>query len=112
MTISVHLCRGNFKSAGVAQGGYEPVAEMLFNEMKIDGFFLEYDDERSGDFAPLRFAPKGATIVLGLISSKYAAPKRRTRSNAASTRPRNTCRSSNARSATSAASPRPRTATT
>jgi 5-methyltetrahydropteroyltriglutamate--homocysteine methyltransferase len=53
MTISVHLCRGNFKSAWVAQGGYEPVAEILLNEMKIDGFFLEYDDERSGDFAPL-----------------------------------------------------------
>ena len=65
MTICVHLCRGNFKSAWVAQGGYEPVAEILLNEMKIDGFFLEYDDERSGDFAPLRFAPKSATIVLG-----------------------------------------------
>ena len=57
----------------MAQGGYEPVAEILLNEMKIDGFFLEYDDERSGDFAPLRFAPKSATIVLGLMSSKKAA---------------------------------------
>jgi 5-methyltetrahydropteroyltriglutamate--homocysteine methyltransferase len=73
MTISVHLCRGNFRSAWVAEGGYEPVAEILLNEMKIDGFFLEYDDERSGDFAPLRFAPKGKTIVLGLMSSKHAA---------------------------------------
>jgi 5-methyltetrahydropteroyltriglutamate--homocysteine methyltransferase len=73
MTICVHLCRGNFKSAWVAQGGYEPVAEILLNEMKIDGFFLEYDDERSGDFAPLRFAPKSAQIVLGLMSSKRAA---------------------------------------
>ncbi len=73
MVISVHLCRGNFKSAWVAKGGYEPVAEILLNEMKIDGFFLEYDDERSGDFAPLRFAPKSATIVLGLMSSKHAA---------------------------------------
>ena len=73
MAISVHLCRGNFKSAWVAQGGYEPVAEILLNEMKIDGFFLEYDDERSGDFAPLRFTPKGPTIVLGLMSSKHAA---------------------------------------
>jgi 5-methyltetrahydropteroyltriglutamate--homocysteine methyltransferase len=72
MTVSVHLCRGNFKSAWVAQGGYEPVADILLNEMKIDGFFLEYDDERSGDFAPLRFAPKSATIVLGLMSSKRA----------------------------------------
>ncbi len=75
MVISVHLCRGNFKSAWVAKGGYEPVAEILLNEMKIDGFFLEYDDERSGDFAPLRFAPKTATIVLGLMSSKVAAPE-------------------------------------
>jgi 5-methyltetrahydropteroyltriglutamate--homocysteine methyltransferase len=73
MTVCVHLCRGNFKSAWVAQGGYEPVAEILLNEMAIDGFFLEYDDERSGDFAPLRFAPKGKMIVLGLMSSKYAA---------------------------------------
>jgi len=73
MMISVHLCRGNFKSAWVAKGGYEPVAEILLNEMKIDGFFLEYDDERSGDFAPLRFTPKGKTIVLGLMSSKFAA---------------------------------------
>ena len=72
MTITVHLCRGNFKSAWVAQGGYEPVAEILLNEMKIDGFFLEYDDERSGDFAPLRFTPKDVTIVLGLMSSKHA----------------------------------------
>src|SRR6202451_4190513 len=72
MAVCVHLCRGNFKSAWVAQGGYEPVAEILLNEMKIDGFFLEYDDERSGDFAPLRFAPKSATIVLGLMSSKKA----------------------------------------
>jgi 5-methyltetrahydropteroyltriglutamate--homocysteine methyltransferase len=73
MAISAHLCRGNFKSAWVAQGGYEPVAEILLNEMKINGFFLEYDDERSGDFAPLRFTPKSATIVLGLMSSKRAA---------------------------------------
>ena len=73
MTVCVHLCRGNFRSAWVAKGGYEPVAEILLNEMEIDGFFLEYDDERSGDFAPLRFAPKRAAIVLGLMSSKKAA---------------------------------------
>ena len=73
MTIGVHLCRGNFKSAWVAQGSYEPVAEVLLNELKIDAFFLEYDDERSGDFAPLRFLPKGKTVVLGLMSSKKAA---------------------------------------
>jgi 5-methyltetrahydropteroyltriglutamate--homocysteine methyltransferase len=57
LTIAVHLCRGNFRSSWVAEGGYEPVAEVLFNEMNVDAFFLEYDDERSGDFAPLRFVP-------------------------------------------------------
>ena len=59
MTVCIHLCRGNFKSAWVAEGGYEPVAEVLFNELAVDGYFLEYDDERSGDFAPLRFVPQG-----------------------------------------------------
>ena len=70
MAVCIHLCRGNFQSAWVAKGGYEPVAEILFNELEIDGFFLEYDDERSGDFAPLRFVPKGKTVVLGIMSSK------------------------------------------
>ena len=55
----------------MAQGGYEPVADILFNEMAVDGFFLEYDDERSGDFAPLKHLPKGKTVVLGLMSSKH-----------------------------------------
>ena len=70
LTISVHLCRGNFRSAWVAEGSYEPVAEVLFNELNVDGYFLEYDDERSGDFAPLRFVPENKTVVLGLITSK------------------------------------------
>ncbi|MCC6869451.1 MAG: 5-methyltetrahydropteroyltriglutamate--homocysteine S-methyltransferase [Burkholderiales bacterium] len=70
MTVCVHLCRGNFKSAWAAEGGYEPVAEVLFNELAVDGYFLEYDDARSGDFAPLRFVPKGKTVVLGLVSTK------------------------------------------
>ena len=70
MTVCVHLCRGNFKSAWVAEGGYEPVAEVLFNELKVDGYFLEYDDARSGDFAPLRFVPKGKIVVLGLVTTK------------------------------------------
>jgi len=73
MKVCVHLCRGNFKSAWVAQGGYEPVAQILFNEMNIDGFFLEYDDQRSGDFAPLRFVPKGKRVVLGLMTTKHPA---------------------------------------
>src|SRR5439155_26119507 len=70
MTICTHLCRGNFKSAWVAEGGYEPVAEVLFNDLAVDGYFLEYDDARSGDFSPLRFVPKGKTIVLGLVTTK------------------------------------------
>ncbi len=70
MTVCIHLCRGNFKSAWVAEGGYEPVADVLFNEIKVDGFFLEYDDERSGDFAPLRLVPKDKMVVLGLVTSK------------------------------------------
>ena len=70
MTVCVHLCRGNFKSAWAAEGGYEPVAEVLFNELGVDGYFLEYDDPRSGDFAPLRHVPKGKTVVLGLVTTK------------------------------------------
>ncbi len=70
MTVCMHLCRGNFQSAWVAEGGYDPVAEILFNEMNVDGYFLEYDDERSGTFQPLRFLPKGKTAVLGLVTTK------------------------------------------
>jgi 5-methyltetrahydropteroyltriglutamate--homocysteine methyltransferase len=70
MAITMHLCRGNFQSAWVAEGGYEPVAEVLFNEVGVDGFFLEYDDERSGGFEPLRLVPKDKIVVLGLVTSK------------------------------------------
>jgi 5-methyltetrahydropteroyltriglutamate--homocysteine methyltransferase len=70
MTLAVHLCRGNFKSTWAAQGGYEPVAEALLSEMNVDAYFLEYDDKRSGDFRPLRFLPKGKTVVLGLVTTK------------------------------------------
>lgn len=70
MTLAVHLCRGNFKSTWAAQGGYEPVAEALLSEMQVDGYFLEYDDARSGDFKPLRFLPAGKTVVLGLVTTK------------------------------------------
>jgi len=70
MTTAVHLCRGNYKSTFFASGGYEPVAEVLFNELAVDAYFLEYDDERSGDFAPLRFVPSDKTVVLGLVTSK------------------------------------------
>ncbi len=71
MAITVHLCRGNSLSRGHAQGGYEPVAEKMFNEVRVDGFFLEYDSERAGDFQPLRFVPKGLKIVLGIVTSKF-----------------------------------------
>jgi len=70
MKVMLHLCRGNFRSAWAAQGGYEPVAEVLFNEVDVDGYFLEYDDERSGDFSPLRHLPAGKVVTLGLITSK------------------------------------------
>ena len=73
MAVTMHLCRGNFQSAWVAEGGYEPVAEVLFNEIGVDGYFLEYDDARSGGFEPLRFVPKGKTVVLGLVTTKRQA---------------------------------------
>ena len=71
MAITIHLCRGNSVSRGMAEGGYEPVAEVLFNEIAVDGFFLEYDSDRAGDFRPLRFVPPGKRVVLGLITSKF-----------------------------------------
>ena len=73
MTVTMHTCRGNFQSSWVAEGGYEAVAETVFNEVKVDGFFLEYDSERAGGFEPLRFMPKDKIVVLGLITTKLAA---------------------------------------
>jgi methionine synthase II (cobalamin-independent) len=70
LRVAIHLCRGNYRSTWFAEGGYEPVAEVLFNELDVDAYFLEYDDERSGDFAPLRFVPDNKTVVLGLVTSK------------------------------------------
>jgi 5-methyltetrahydropteroyltriglutamate--homocysteine methyltransferase len=70
MTVCMHICRGNFRSAWAAEGGYDPVAEILFNEFNLDGFFLEYDSPRAGSFAPLRFVPKDKKIVLGLVTTK------------------------------------------
>ena len=70
LTVAIHLCRGNYRSTWFAEGGYEPVAEVLFNELAVDAYFLEYDDDRSGDFKPLRFFPADKTLVLGLITSK------------------------------------------
>ncbi|MFL4999604.1 MAG: 5-methyltetrahydropteroyltriglutamate--homocysteine S-methyltransferase, partial [Xanthobacteraceae bacterium] len=73
MTVTMHLCRGNFRSNHVATGGYEPVADILFNTINVHGYFMEYDSERAGGFEPLRFLPKGKTVVLGLVSSKSGA---------------------------------------
>jgi len=73
MTITMHLCRGNFRSSFVASGGYEPVAETLFNAINVHGYFMEYDSDRAGGFEPLRFVPKTKTVVLGLVTSKNGA---------------------------------------
>jgi 5-methyltetrahydropteroyltriglutamate--homocysteine methyltransferase len=70
MTVCMHLCRGNFAGAWVAEGGYEPVADLLFNEINVDGYFLEYDSPRAGGFEPLRLLPKGKVAVLGLVTTK------------------------------------------
>jgi 5-methyltetrahydropteroyltriglutamate--homocysteine methyltransferase len=70
MTVCTHMCRGNFRSSWVAAGGYDHVAEALFNELRVDGYFLEYDDARSGGFEPLRFVPRGKVVVLGLVTTK------------------------------------------
>ena len=70
MTVAIHTCRGNFKSTWLASGGYDYVAATAFSTLDVDGFFLEFDDERSGGFEPLRYVPKGKKVVLGLVSSK------------------------------------------
>jgi 5-methyltetrahydropteroyltriglutamate--homocysteine methyltransferase len=70
MTITMHLCRGNFRSTFIASGGYEPVADAMFNTINVHGYFMEYDSDRAGGFEPLRFVPKGKTVVLGLVTSK------------------------------------------
>ena len=70
MAITTHMCRGNFRSSWVAEGSYDFVAEALFGQLDVDGFFLEYDDARSGGFEPLRFVPKGKLVVLGLVTTK------------------------------------------
>ena len=70
MAITMHLCRGNFRSTFIASGGYEPVAEVMFNAINVHGYFMEYDSERAGGFEPLRFVPKGKQVVLGLVTSK------------------------------------------
>jgi 5-methyltetrahydropteroyltriglutamate--homocysteine methyltransferase len=73
MTLAMHLCRGNFRSSWIAQGGYDPVADVLFNTLGVDVYFMEYDTERAGGFAPLRFLPRHKAVVLGLVTSKTGA---------------------------------------
>ena len=73
MRITMHLCRGNFRSSWIAQGGYEPIAELLFNQIGVDGYFMEFDSERAGGFDPLRFVPTGKAVVLGIVTSKTGA---------------------------------------
>ena len=70
LCVTTHMCRGNFRSSWVAEGGYDFVAEALFGELAVDGFFMEWDDARSGGFEPLRFVPKGKLVVLGLVTTK------------------------------------------
>jgi 5-methyltetrahydropteroyltriglutamate--homocysteine methyltransferase len=70
LSVCTHLCRGNFRSSWVAEGGYDPVAEVLFNALKVDGYFLEFDTPRAGNFAPLRYLPKGKKLILGLVTTK------------------------------------------
>ena len=70
LAVTTHLCRGNNQSMWAAEGGYDFVAEALFGELEVDGYFLEYDDERSGTFEPLRFVPPGKAVVLGLVTTK------------------------------------------
>ena len=77
MAVTTHMCRGNFRSSWVAEGGYEFVAEALFSELEVDGFFMEWDDERSGGFDPLRFVPKGKQVVLGLVTTKRGELERK-----------------------------------
>jgi 5-methyltetrahydropteroyltriglutamate--homocysteine methyltransferase len=73
IVITTHTCRGNFKSTFIASGGYEPVADLVFNQINVDGYFMEWDDARSGGFEPLRFLPAGKHVVLGLVTSKFGA---------------------------------------
>ena len=73
VTVTLHQCRGNREGNWAAEGGYDPVADVLFNSIDVDGYFLEYDTERAGGFEPLRLVPKGKRVVLGLVSSKMPA---------------------------------------
>ena len=82
MTVTLHLCRGNFKSTYMGAGGYDAVEDVLFNEIDVDGYFMEYDDERSGGFEPLRLLPKGKRVALGLVTTKRGSAREQGRAEA------------------------------
>ena len=107
LTVTMHLCRGNFRSTFIASGGYELVAELLFNAMPVDGYFMEWDTDRAGGFKPLRFLPAERPSCSGW-SRRRPARWRRTTSSAASTRRRSSPTSTSSASRRNAASPRPR----
>ena len=112
MTITMHLCRGNFRSSWIAQGGYEPVAELLFNQIGVDGYFMEFDTERAGGFEPLRFVPKEQAGRAGTGHLQEPARwNRPTNWSGGSTMRQGTSIWSSSASARSAASPAPRKAT-
>ena len=113
MMVTMHVCRGNFRSTFISSGGYEPVAEVLLGQVDFDGYFLEYDSDRAGGFEPLRFLPKGQKQVgawADHLQERHAGKEGR-RQAAASTRQRNSRRWSNSACRRNAASPRPRKAT-
>jgi 5-methyltetrahydropteroyltriglutamate--homocysteine methyltransferase len=111
MAITMHLCRGNFRSTFIASGGYEPVAETLFNTINVHGYFMEYDSERAGGFEPLRFVPKGKQVVLGLVTSKTGTLESKDEIKRRIDERRSSCRSTSSVSRRNAASPRARRAT-
>ena len=107
VTFGIHICRGNHKSMFYASGGYDRIAQQIFCRARFHRFLLEYDDERSGTFEPLRYVPDDRVVVLGLVSSKTPRMESEDVLRAASPRPRRSCRSSASRSAHNAASPPP-----
>ena len=111
MTITMHLCRGNYKSTFMGSGGYEAEADVLFNRIKVHGYFMEYDTERAGGFEPLRLVPKGKTVVLGLVTTKIGALESKDLLGAASTRRRSSSTWTSSRSRGNAALPQLRRAT-
>jgi 5-methyltetrahydropteroyltriglutamate--homocysteine methyltransferase len=112
MAVTMHLCRGNFRSTFVASGGYEPIVDLLFNQVNVDGYFMEWDTDRAGGFEPLRFLPKGNKIaVVGLVTPRAARSRRRTTSSGGSMRLRSSRRSISSLCRRNAASPRPKRAT-